>query len=142
MNARLARFLNRLAARVHPPVYRLGLARSMGKAPVILLSTTGRKSGRRITIPLCAVRDGDAFIVIASNGGADWQPNWWLNLVANPEATVEFANGRVRVRMEEVIDRAEKDRLWKKMTAVYPGYDRYTTGTAREIPLGLLRVVG
>jgi deazaflavin-dependent oxidoreductase (nitroreductase family) len=113
----------------------------MGKAPVILVTTTGRKTGRLITTPLCSVREGDAFIVIASNGGRDWHPSWWLNLLSNPEATVEFASGRVRVRMEEVTDRAEKDRLWKKMTAVYAGYDGYTKKTSREVPLALLKVV-
>ena len=138
---RVVRSLNRLAARVHPIVYRRGLVRSLGKAPVILLTTTGRKAGRRITTPLCSVRDGDAFIVIASNGGQDWYPSWWLNLKANPEALVEFANERVRVRMVEVIESAAKDRLWRKMTAVYPGYDGYTKRTARGIPLGLLEAI-
>jgi deazaflavin-dependent oxidoreductase (nitroreductase family) len=109
--------------------------------PAILLTTTGRKSGRPITTPLVAQRDGDALIVIASWGGADQHPSWWLNLLGNPVALVQDGEQKIQVRAVEVTDSAEKDRLWKKMTAVYPGYDGYTRKTKRVIPLALLRPI-
>jgi deazaflavin-dependent oxidoreductase (nitroreductase family) len=88
---------------------------------------------------LNAGRDGENFIVIASAGGADWDPSWWLNLKANPNATVQLDNQTIPVRMEEIIDPAEKQRLWKKMTETYAGYDNYIKKTSRVIPLGILR---
>jgi deazaflavin-dependent oxidoreductase (nitroreductase family) len=108
---------------------------------VILLTTTGRKSGKAITTPLNAQRDGDAFIVIASMGGADEHPSWWLNLLANPAALVRDGDQEIRVRAGEVTDSTEKTRLWKKMTDAYPAYDAYTRKTKRVIPLALLRPV-
>jgi deazaflavin-dependent oxidoreductase (nitroreductase family) len=131
----------RTVNQAHVALYRRGLARRMGKAKVVLLTTTGRKSGKRITSPLNAGRDGENFIVIASAGGADWHPSWWLNLKANPNATVQLDNETIPVRMEEITDPIEKQRLWKKMTETYPGYDNYTKKTSRVIPLGILRPV-
>ena len=113
----------------------------MGKAKVVLLTTTGRKSGKRITSPLNAGRDGDNFIVIASAGGADWHPSWWLNLKANPNAALQLDNQTIPVRMEEITEPTEKERLWKKMTETYPGYDNYIKKTSRVIPLAILRPV-
>jgi len=119
--------------------YRRGLARRLRGIPIILLTTTGRKSGRAITSPLVSVRDGDAFIIIASAGGANQHPSWWLNLVANPEAVVQADDATIKVRMEEVTDPVDKDRLWMRMAGVFPGYNGYQRKTARIIPLALLR---
>jgi proline iminopeptidase len=88
-----------------------------------------------------SVRDPEGFIVIASAGGADWHPGWWLNLKANPQALVQAGDEKIPVRAVEVTDPADRDRLWKKMTAVYKGYDGYTRKTNRLIPLALLKPV-
>lgn len=138
---RLQRLLARAFRVLHVSLYRRGVGRRFLGAPAILLTTTGRRSGRAISTPLISVRDGDSFVVIASNGGADRHPVWWLNLLANPEATVEAGSETIRVRAQEVRDPAERERLWRKMTQVYSGYDGYTRRTARVIPLALLRPV-
>ena len=123
----------------HVFLYRRGIGRHFPAGTIVLLTTTGRKSGRPVTNPLMSVRDPEGFIVIASAGGADWHPSWWLNLQANPQAVVEDGNQKIPVRAVEVAEPAAKDRLWKKMTAVYKGYDGYTTKTSRQIPLALLK---
>jgi deazaflavin-dependent oxidoreductase (nitroreductase family) len=139
--ARPRRGLARIFGTLHTFFYRRGIGRRFQGAPAILLTTTGRKSGRPVTTPLLAQRDGDAFIVIASWGGADQHPSWWLNLLTNPAALVQDGDQEIRVRAGEVTDPTEKARLWRKMTAVYPGYDGYTRKTRRVIPLALLRPV-
>jgi len=105
--------------------------------PVLLLNTTGRKSGQRRTTPLLYARDGEDFVLIASNGGAPKHPAWYLNLMANPDSTVEIGDREVRVRAEEA-HQEEKARLWQKMVEMYPGYDGYQKKTEREIPLVVL----
>jgi deazaflavin-dependent oxidoreductase (nitroreductase family) len=137
----IARRMMRTFNGLHVFLYRRGIGRHFPAGPVVLLTTTGRKSGRPITSPIMSVRDPEGFIVIASAGGADWHPSWWLNLKANPRAVVEDGNQKIPVRAVEVTEPAAKDRLWKKMTAVYKGYDGYTRKTDRVIPLGLLKPV-
>jgi deazaflavin-dependent oxidoreductase (nitroreductase family) len=107
----------------------------------LLLNTVGRKSGKKRTSPLLYVKDGEDFVIIASKGGASTHPAWFLNLKANPEATVEVGDREVRVRAEEA-DAEEKARLWQKMVEMYPTYDDYQTKTKREIPLLVLHPVG
>jgi F420H(2)-dependent quinone reductase len=112
----------------------------MGKSPILLLNTVGRKSGKKRTSPLLYVMDGEDFVIIASKGGASAHPAWYLNLIANPEAMVEVGDREVRVRAEEA-DSEEKSRLWQKMVEMYPAYDAYQEKTEREIPLLVLRPV-
>jgi deazaflavin-dependent oxidoreductase (nitroreductase family) len=112
----------------------------MGKSPILLLNTVGRKSGKKRTTPLLYVMDGEEFVLIASKGGSPTHPAWYLNLMANPEVTVEVGDREVRARAEEVSG-AEKTRLWQKMVEMYPTYDDYQTRTEREIPLLILRPV-
>jgi F420H(2)-dependent quinone reductase len=131
----------KLGSGAHTRVYRATGGRlfgRMGKSPILLLNTVGRKTGRRRTSPLLYVMDGEDFVIIASKGGAPTHPAWYLNLKANPDATVEVGDREVRVRAEEV-DSQEKDRLWQKMVEMYPPYDDYQTRTKREIPLLVLR---
>jgi proline iminopeptidase len=97
----------------------------------------GRKSGKKRTTPLLYVMDGEGFVIIASKGGAPTHPAWYLNLIANPDATVEVGDREVRVRAEEVHGE-DKTRLWQKMVEMYPTYDDYQTKTEREIPLLVL----
>ncbi len=106
---------------------------------MILLTTTGRKTGRAQTVPLNGMPEGDGFVVIGSAGGSDFDPAWWLNLVANPNASIQVNNRVINVRMQPVTDAAERRRLWDKVVASMRGYAAYEKKTKRVIPLGLLR---
>jgi len=136
-----ARLALKLGSGAHAGVYRATggkLFGRMGKSPILLLNTVGRKSGKKRTSPLLYVMDGEDFVIIASKGGAPTHPAWYLNLRANPEATVEVGGREVRVRAEET-NSEEKARLWQKMVEMYPTYDDYQMKTQREIPLLVLR---
>jgi F420H(2)-dependent quinone reductase len=138
-----ARLALKLGSSAHAGVYRATggkLFGRMGKSPILLLNTVGRKSGRKRTSPLLYVMDGEDFVIIASKGGAPTHPAWYLNLRANPEATVEVGDREVRVRAERTAPE-EKARLWQKMVEMYPTYDDYQRKTEREIPLLILRPV-
>jgi len=112
----------------------------MFSAPVLLLTTTGRKTGKRRTIPLRYLEDRENLVLVASNGGAPTHPAWWLNLRADPEATVEIGRRRLRVRAEEASPE-EKERLWPKLVAMYGPYESYRRRTDREIPIGILHPI-
>jgi F420H(2)-dependent quinone reductase len=138
-----ARLAWKLGSGAHAGVYRATggkLFGRMGKSPILLLNTVGRKSGKKRTSPLLYVMDGDDFVIIASKGGASAHPAWYLNLMANPEATVEIGDREVQVEAEEA-DSEDKTRLWQKMVEMYPAYDAYQEKTEREIPLLVLRPV-
>jgi deazaflavin-dependent oxidoreductase (nitroreductase family) len=107
---------------------------------VLLLTTTGRKSGRERTIPLLYLQDGEELVVVASNGGAPRHPAWWLNLEANPRATVEVGDRKLRVRAEQASPE-EKERLWPKLVAMYSSYEDYQKRTEREIPVIILHLL-
>ncbi len=135
-----ARLALKLGSGAHAGVYRATggkLFGRMGKSPILLLNTVGRKSGKKRTSPLLYIMDGEDFVIIASKGGAPAHPAWYLNLKANSEATVEVGDRKVRVRAEE-LDGEESERLWKKMAGMYPTYDDYQKRTKREIPLLVL----
>src|ERR671921_2458163 len=138
-----ARLALKLGSVAHAGLYRATggkLFGRMGKSPILLLNTVGRKSGKKRTSPLLYIMDGESFVVIASKGGAATHPAWYLNLRANPEATVEIGDREVQVRAE-VADPEDKARLWQKMVEMYPTYDDYQRKTEREIPLLVLRPV-
>src|ERR671915_1528570 len=138
-----ARLALKLGSGAHAGVYRATggkLFGRMGKSPILLLNTVGRKTGRKRTTPLLYVMDGEDFVIIASKGGAPTHPAWYLNLRANPEATVEIGDREVQVEAE-VADPEDKARLWQKMVEMYPAYDDYQRKTGREIPLLILRSV-
>jgi deazaflavin-dependent oxidoreductase (nitroreductase family) len=138
-----ARLALKLGSGAHAGVYRATggkLFGRMGKSPILLLNTVGRKSGKKRTSPLLYVMDGEDFVIIASKGGAPTHPAWYLNLRKDPEATVEIGDREVRVRAEEA-DSEAKARLWRKMVEMYPTYDDYQKKTEREIPLLILHPV-
>jgi deazaflavin-dependent oxidoreductase (nitroreductase family) len=138
-----ARLAMKLGSGAHAGVYRASggkLFGRVGKSPILLLNTVGRKSGKKRTSPLLYVMDGEDFVIIASKGGAPTHPDWYLSLRANPEAAVEIGDREVRVRAEEA-DPEEKTRLWRKMVEMYPTYDDYQKKTQREIPLLVLHPV-
>ena len=110
---------------------------SLAGRPVLLLTTTGRKSGQPRTQPLLYLRDGDAMVLVASKGGHDEHPLWFTNLEHNPEATVEVRRERKQVRARVASDE-EREVLWPRMVAMYRGYASYQKNTARKIPLVIL----
>jgi len=105
--------------------------------PVLLLVTRGRRSGKSRTVPLLYVRDGEAVVVVASNGGSDYVPGWCLNLRSNPDAEIEIGRGRIQVTAREASP-GERARLWPEFTSRYSGYANYATRTVREIPVVIL----
>ncbi len=120
--------------------YRITKGRLFGNfrgAPVLLLTTVGRKSGKRRTTPVLYVSEGNRLAIVASNGGRDRHPSWWQNLKANPNAEVQVRGEKYTVEAEEADD-AEKGRLWPLLTRMYPSYDDYQRKTKREIPVVLL----
>jgi deazaflavin-dependent oxidoreductase (nitroreductase family) len=106
----------------------------MRGAPVLLLTTTGRRSGQARTIPLLYLEDGGDWVVVASNGGRDEHPGWWRNLAASGTGEVEVGNVRTRVTAREVAP-AERDQLWPRLVEMFPNYDEYRKKTDRTIPV-------
>ena len=100
------------------------------KAPLLLLTTTGAKSGQAITRPVAYTRDGERFVVIASYGGGPKNPAWYYNLVAHPEATVEVGNERFRVKAT-VATGEERRRLYDRQAAQLPNFAEYEKKTKR-----------
>ena len=138
--SRPANLALKLGTLVHSGVYRATggkLLGRMGRSPILILNTVGRKSGKKRATPLLYAVDGEDFVIIASKGGAPSHPAWYLNLKANPDATVEVRDRKVRVRAEE-LDGEERERLWKKMAEMYLTYDGHQKRTKREIPLLVL----
>ncbi len=109
----------------------------MHKVPVLLLTTTGRKTGRKRTTPLLYIRDGNRLVIVASNGGRRMDPSWWMNLKHNPIAMVQVKDVKQTIYAQRALG-SEKERLWQMMTSVYPSYDDYQKRTDREIPVVVL----
>jgi deazaflavin-dependent oxidoreductase (nitroreductase family) len=109
--------------------------------PTLLLTTTGRKSGRAAQLPLIYGKDGDRYVIVASRGGAPDHPGWYKNLVAQPEVQVQVAADRFRARARSATG-AERTRLWEAMAKTFPPYDDYQRKTSREIPVVVLERVG
>jgi deazaflavin-dependent oxidoreductase (nitroreductase family) len=106
-------------------------------APVLLLDHVGRKSGNRRTAPVLYMLDGDDVVIVASRGGSDATPAWWLNLQANAVTEVQIGAERRRVTARQAT-REEKDKLWPRLLEMFPDYGVYQTRTAREIPVVIL----
>ena len=107
--------------------------------PVVELTTTGRKSGRPHTVMLTSpVQEGNTIVVVASRGGDDHHPAWFLNLQANPQVEVAMKGGARRRMRARVATPDERARLWPLVIADHKNYAGYQTRTQREIPLVLL----
>lgn len=110
-------------------------------ATCLVLTTKGRKSGLERKFALIYDRDGDNYLVVASKGGAPTHPGWYLNVVANPEVSVQVHGDRFAARARTATPE-EKPRLWEIMTRNWPNYDVYVTRTDRDIPVVVLEPVG
>ena len=131
------------AAKLHASVFRATNGRIGGRmvgSPVLLLVTTGRKSGQKRTTVLLYLEDGGRHVIVASNGGTATHPVWWLNLQADPEATVEIGGQKIHVRATEARGE-EKARLWQRLIRMYPSYEDYRKRTDREIPVVILEPI-
>jgi len=110
--------------------------------PVLELTTTGAKSGKKRTAMLTTpVQEGDTIVIVASCGGDPEHPGWFHNLKTNPEVEVSMRGGLKRPMRARVADADERARLWPLVTKRYRGYERYQQRTTREIPLVLLEPV-
>lgn len=141
---RSRRWAIRGLSKAHLAVHRVTRGRVLGSVagmPVLLLTTTGRRSGKARTTPLTFFRDGTDLIVIASNGGADRPPDWWLNLRQTPRAVVRIGTDTMVVTAR-LASEQERERLWVVITATYAGYARYQERTTRRIPVVLLTPEG
>lgn len=124
----------------HTAIYRLTKGRIGGKyqgAPVALVDSVGRKSGKRRTHPLLATEDGENLVIVASKGGVDKHPAWYHNLMANPDTEANWYGDVRQVRAREATGK-ERERLWEQMTDVYPTYNAYQRRTERQIPVVVL----
>jgi F420H(2)-dependent quinone reductase len=130
----------RTAGKLNVPIYRLTRGRLMGKvgrAPVLLLTSTGRRSGQPRTAPVLYLLDGERIVVIGSNAGNSHAPAWSHNLKANPDAEVQIGGDR-RTVCARVAEGEERADLWAKMNAQYAGFDDYDERTSREIAVFVL----
>jgi deazaflavin-dependent oxidoreductase (nitroreductase family) len=110
---------------------------------VLLMTAKGARSGEAITTPLVYGREGDDYVIVASQGGAPKHPRWFGNIKANPEVEVEVANAngteKFKARATVVDSRPERDRLYKEMSKIWPAFMDYQTRTDRLIPVVVLK---
>jgi deazaflavin-dependent oxidoreductase (nitroreductase family) len=128
--------LNRV---VNVVVRRLRLRRFRG-GDLLYLTTTGRKSGQSRTTPLLYLDDGGRWLVVASNGGADWEPGWWLNLKAGSPGTVELNHQHIPVTGREITG-AERDAAWQRLNEQVFDYESYQRKVSRRIAVVALTPV-
>ena len=130
----------KLLSRIHTGLYRLTsgvIGRRLVDADMLLLTTTGRHTGKSHTVPLLYVEDDGRYVVFASWGGRDRHPEWYLNLVAEPCNTVQVS-GRRRPVTARTSSAGERERLWESAKSAYSGYAAYQDRTERTIPVVIL----
>jgi deazaflavin-dependent oxidoreductase (nitroreductase family) len=110
-------------------------------APLLLLHTVGARSGRERVNPLVYAGDGDGLVVFASKAGAPTHPDWYHNVVANPDVTVEVGT-ETQARRARVTEGDERDRLWARQKELMPGFADYEARTSRQIPVVVLEPAG
>ncbi len=122
-------------------VYRLTGGRVAGSlssgAQLLLLTTTGRRTGRSRCVPLLYLDHGEALVLVASRGGMSGHPAWYLNLQATPEAVAEIGRAQIPVVARPATS-AERDELWPRLVGLYRHFDTYQKRTERQIPLVVL----
>jgi F420H(2)-dependent quinone reductase len=126
---------------LHVTLYRLTNGRVGGRfiagSPILLLTTTGRRTGKRRTRPLAYVRDGERYVLCASNGGSATHPGWYHNLAATGRAEIQVGAEHLAVSARTA-DPTERGRLFPRFVQMYKGYGAYEDKTSRQIPLVLL----
>lgn len=130
----------KILSRIHAAMYRLTsgvVGRRLVDNDMLLLTTTGRHTGRPHTVPLLYLREGDRYVVFASWGGRDQHPEWYLNLVAEPHAVVQVQGRRQQVAATTA-EGDERERWWARAESAYDGYATYQARTDRRIPVVFL----
>ena len=110
--------------------------------PVIIVTHTGNKTGATRKTPLMRVKDGDSYILVGSQGGAPTNPVWVYNLRVNPAVEIRDHTTAQAMRVREVADVAERERIWEIAVAAYPPYAEYQTLTTRQIPVFVAEPLG
>lgn len=103
-------------------------------APLLLLHHTGARSGKPRINPMMYLKDGDRYLVFASKGGADTNPDWYYNMKAHPDVQIEIGDRTIESHAEEITG-AERDRLYERQAAIYPTFAQYQQRTKRKIPV-------
>jgi deazaflavin-dependent oxidoreductase (nitroreductase family) len=138
LNTRFMEFFFRAMSRINAFMYRRGGGEGLGgtfqKIPVVLLTTTGRKSGEPRVNPLYFLRDGDHVIVAASKIGSEKNPMWYLNLKANPKVQVQIKKEVLDMRARDATD-DERAKYWPQLVEMYPTFEDYQSWTDRQIPI-------
>ena len=134
--------IERITSRFHRWLYRRSGGRRGGtvganQRPVGLLTTTGRRTGREREWPVIYLRDEGRFVIVASNAGRDHHPAWYLNLREDPECVFQVGEQRIEV-VARTASGSERERLWPKLTDMYPGYESYDSKTDRIQPVVIL----
>jgi deazaflavin-dependent oxidoreductase (nitroreductase family) len=128
----------RIVTGFHEAVFRLTNGRLANRGfgmPVLILTSTGRKTGKRRTTMLTSpVQDGERIVLVASYGGDDRHPTWFLNVRDNPDVEITM-DGKTRSMRARVASPEEKADLWPRVVAAYSGYGQYQRRTDRDIPL-------
>jgi deazaflavin-dependent oxidoreductase (nitroreductase family) len=143
MKRKIVTRIARIVTSIHVALYRASKGKiggSISGLPVLLLTTAGRKTGRRRTTPLGYLPEGEDLLIVASNGGAHWFPSWWLNLNANPAGEVQMGDRRLAVTARKASP-DERKVFWPRLVAAYKGYAGYERKTTREIPVVVLTPV-
>jgi len=104
---------------------------------ILILTTTGRKTGEQHSTPLIFTADGDNAVIVASKGGAPEHPGWYRNILENREVEVQIKGDRFRARARDA-EGEERERLWRRMNEIWPHYDEYQARTERRIPVVVL----
>ena len=135
------RFAMKVLGTIHRTVYRASDGK-MGKtffgSPILLLTTTGRKTRRPRTWPLTYLQEANRLILLAANGGQPNHPAWYLNLRANPRVSVQLGN-ETRLMIAQTAEGDERARVWSRAAREYPAYEDYQRKTNRQIPVVILR---
>jgi len=124
----------RWMSNAHVSAYRLMGGATPANRNTLILTTRGRRSGREIPKPLLYVENDGKLYIVASYGGNDLPPAWYLNLSQNPDVRVERGSSRGDYRAR-TISAEEKKLIWPKLTVIWPGYDGYQQKTSRDIPV-------
>jgi len=125
------------ANRIHVAIYRRGrgkLAIRMANLPLLLITTYGRKTGNPSTTPVVFIQDGEDYRVSATNGGTDWDPGWYLNLKARPQARIEIGEQAFDVQAK-IAASEERQQLYERFKAARPNFIKYEKGTTRVLPV-------
>ncbi|BBZ76028.1 hypothetical protein MANY_13650 [Mycolicibacterium anyangense] len=141
MSRRWMRPVTRTFSDLHTLLYRVTAGAAQNpNYPTMLLTVTGRRSGKPRTVPLIYLQDGDRMVIAAAYAGSDSHPTWWLNLQAHPEAVVRVRDREVPVRAE-VAPADQRPQLWRRLVQMYPYFTEYQQRTDREIPIIVLTPV-